>query len=65
MTQYTVTQVEEKRKNNESIVLVDGRSREDFAISAIPGAMHIPFAEFGKHLEKLAGYDEVIVYCNT
>ncbi len=48
-------------------LLLDVRSREEFAEGHIPGAVNIPYDELPGRLEELAGHrdDEIVVYCRT
>jgi rhodanese-related sulfurtransferase len=48
-------------------LLLDVRSREEFAEGHIPGAVNIPYDELPERLEELAGHrdDGIVVYCRT
>jgi len=48
-------------------LLLDVRSREEFAEGHIPGAVNIPYDELPARLEELAGHrdDGIVVYCRT
>lgn len=45
-------------------VLLDCRSAESHAKTAIPGAIHIPRKELGKHLHDLPKNQTIVVYCS-
>jgi len=47
-------------------VLIDVRSQQAYARGHIPGALNLPFDEFGREIpEELLGNDEVVVYCGS
>jgi phage shock protein E len=48
-------------------LMLDVRSREEFAKGHIPGALNIPYDELPGRLEEIAEHreDEVVVYCRT
>lgn len=48
-------------------LLLDVRSREEFAEGHIPGAVNIPYDELPERLEELAAHrdDGIVVYCRT
>lgn len=45
-------------------VLLDCRSAESHAKAAIPGAIHIPRKELGKHLHDLPKNQTIVAYCS-
>lgn len=49
----------------ESAVLVDVRSLEDFNEGSIPNAIHIPVAKFASNNHSLKSDQTIIVFCNT
>jgi rhodanese-related sulfurtransferase len=44
-------------------VVVDVRSRTEFAAGHVPGARNIPFNEIGEHLAEIPSGAEVVLYC--
>lgn len=46
-------------------ILVDVRTPEEFAIEHIEGAINMPVDRFEDFKEKLAGYDQIVAYCNS
>lgn len=49
----------------DNVILIDVRSKEDFLTGHLPGAVSIYFLDLEKHLEELRAYRKVFVYCNT
>ncbi len=48
-------------------VILDVRTRQEFADGHVPGAINVPHREIGEHLGELAAYRDapVIVYCES
>jgi rhodanese-related sulfurtransferase len=46
-------------------VVLDVRSREEFAEAHVPGAINIPHDEVDSHLEKLRSYKTVYLHCQA
>lgn len=55
-----------QNKHTDTPLLVDLRIHADFAISQIPGAVHMPLEKMtDQDWKKIAEHSEVILYCNT
>lgn len=65
MWNITPAQAKNLLDANQSVVLVDVRSKEEYNISHLPNAIHIPVESFEDYLDTFKSYDTVIVYCNT
>jgi rhodanese-related sulfurtransferase len=65
MSQITPKQTQKLLEEKDTILLVDSRSANEFNISHLPGAIHIPVEDFDGHKETIKNAEHVIVYCNT
>lgn len=59
--------VERLAQGNESVLLIDVRSPQEFAAGHVPGAINIPHTEIGSHLEQLHGAQDrdIVLYCES
>lgn len=48
-----------------SITLIDVRTREEFAVGALKGAINIPLDEMREHLSEIPSDKPVVVYCQV
>lgn len=51
------------RLHDGSVMLLDVRPQDEFAVGHLPGALNIPFAELERRLGELPGDREVVAYC--
>lgn len=64
MKRLTPQQVNELREGDDTPVIVDVRSREEFEAGHVHGALHIPIGELPERLSELKTGRAVITYCN-
>ena len=57
------TALAERLEAGERIVVLDVRTREEFAEGHIPGALNIPHTELGDRLSEVDAESEVAVHC--
>jgi len=57
--------LQKKIKSSEKFVLVDARSREDYDISHLPGAISTPVEDIRDQAGKLDKNAEIITYCGN
>lgn len=50
-------------KERANSVFLDVRSRDEYTVKHIPGAVNIPYSELDRHLEQLPKNQRIIVYC--
>ncbi|MBN2909585.1 metalloregulator ArsR/SmtB family transcription factor [Polycladomyces sp. WAk] len=51
------------RLQNEDLVLIDVRPREEYEFAHIPGALSIPVKELEQHLSRLPRDKKIVAYC--
>jgi rhodanese-related sulfurtransferase/DNA-binding transcriptional ArsR family regulator len=51
------------RLQNEDLVLIDVRPREEYEFAHIPGALSIPVQELEQHLSRLPRDKKIVAYC--
>lgn len=55
-------------EKKDKVVIVDARSKEEYSLGHIPGAINIPATDFDKyyqiHLDKIKKAEMIIVYCS-
>lgn len=54
-----------KKKLWEQDVVIDVRTPEEFNLEHIPWSINIPVDEFEENKDKLKGYENIYIYCNT
>jgi phage shock protein E len=59
--------IERTNKKDESAVIVDVRSAEEFAQGHVPGAMNIPVDQLPTRIDELLGFKnkDVVLYCRS
>ena len=60
----SVEKVKVKLDAAANIVIVDSRSKASYDQVHIAGAISIPLADMTEPYDELAGFDEIIIYCN-
>jgi rhodanese-related sulfurtransferase len=55
--------LQEARRSASGPVIVDARSRDEFAAGHIPGAINIPLAELADRLAEIPSDRAVVTYC--
>jgi rhodanese-related sulfurtransferase len=55
--------LKEKLDTDADVVIVDVRSKEEFAAGHIPGAVSIPWEEIDNRYRELPRDKEIITYC--
>lgn len=51
------------RLHDGSVVLLDVRPKDEFAVGHLPGALNIPLAELERRLGELSAAREIVAYC--
>lgn len=59
--------LERQAAGDDSLLLIDVRSPEEFAAGHVPGAINIPHADIGARLQQLraAGDKDIVLYCES
>lgn len=52
-----------KRLKSRSVVLLDVRPEDEFALGRLPGALNIPIEQLAKRLKELPRGKEIVAYC--
>ena len=52
-----------KRLDDGSVVLLDVRPEDEFALGHLPGALNIPFADLERRLAELPKDTQIVAYC--
>lgn len=65
MKEVTVTELKEKRDNDDSFVLLDVREPHEYYIADIPDTTRIPLGHLGNRLDELNKEKEIIVMCRS
>ncbi len=58
-------ELHELRQGDAAPLVLDVRSKEEFAAGHIPGAVHIPYREVGKRIAEIDASNGVAVYCRV
>lgn len=53
------------RLRNNNVLVVDARSKEEFAAGRLPGAVNIPAEEMEKRFSEIATGKELLLYCSS
>jgi rhodanese-related sulfurtransferase/DNA-binding transcriptional ArsR family regulator len=51
------------RLKDKSVLLLDVRPEDEFALGHLPGALNIPLAQLGRKLSKLSKRTQIVAYC--
>ena len=51
--------------NNDKIILLDVREKEEHSLNSLPGASLVPFSKLADHCAQIQRDDEIVVYCRT
>lgn len=63
--EITVKELKQRLDNNDPIVLVDCRERDEYEYCRIEGSVLIPLSEFEKRAEKELNPDsEIVIHCH-
>ncbi|MEN2997870.1 MAG: TIGR00269 family protein [Brevinematia bacterium] len=65
---YESIEIDDVKELGGDVVLLDVRTKEEFLISTLPGAINIPLEELEKRLAELKPYKKthkILVFCNT
>ena len=60
----SIEEVKAKLDAGINIVIVDSRSKDDYELTHIAGAISLPIITMTEPYSDLDGYDEIITYCN-
>jgi len=64
-TSLSVDEAEEKIKEDENVLIIDVRNRDEFNVDHIRRAKNIPFDQLEKRMGKLPRDKDIMVYCQT
>jgi rhodanese-related sulfurtransferase len=64
-TSLNVDEAEEKIKEDENILIIDVRNRDEFNVEHIRRAKNIPLDQLEKRMGKLPRDKDILVYCQT
>lgn len=64
--EWNQQQVLEKHQKD-NVMIVDVRSKEEFAAGHVPGAINIPHTEIAQNMDKLADHKQskIVLYCKS
>ncbi|MCA9385136.1 rhodanese-like domain-containing protein [Candidatus Dojkabacteria bacterium] len=65
MGEITVKNAVEMLESDTSILLVDVRSRDEFAAEHIPNSINIPLDEIEQRHDLLKGYSQILLLCRS
>lgn len=63
--QMDVEELKDMIKNNQDIAIIDVRTKREFGMGHIEGALNIPVDELRNNLDKLNRNSKIVVYCRT